>query len=275
MNKELTIKSNVIEQIVVDGDLKSLDSEQRIQYYRSMCKTFNLDPLTKPFEFIELNKKLVLYVTKNACDQLRRTHGISITKLIKYREGDAYFVEAHAQDREGRIDVSTAAIMLVTEDKFYYDKITKERVLYQKGGDLLVGVDLINAFLKAESKAKRRVTLSMGGLGLPDPDDIEMMAQESTQLANTEEVAHAIVEESQARKNSYIIDESFLTGMDVGTMVTNKINSIEKLAQLQEYLEWKQANKEGLKAFCKDNPEICMGFGELIQAKQREIQDSE
>ncbi len=276
MSNELTkvqASANAIEQIVVDGNLESLNSDQRIQYYRSMCKTFNLDPLTKPFEYIELNKKLVLYVTKNACDQLRRTHNISITKLVKYTEGDTYFVEAHAQDNTGRVDVSTAGILLVTEEKYYYDRVTKERKVSQRGGDPLSGTDLINAKLKCETKAKRRVTLSMGGLGLPDDDDVEKMAMEAMDITNTGDKAQLIIDDAkEATKAIYKVDDDFMTAQEVELKIADIIEKINSLPGLEAYLEWKQSNKAGLTQFAADNKSVWLNFHDMVQTKQAELQ---
>jgi hypothetical protein len=120
-------------------------------YYHKVCESIGLNPFTKPFEYIRLNGKEVLYAKKDAAEQLRKNNNISIE--IKSREtvGDVYIVVASARDQEGRTDESLGAINLTG----------------------LKGDALANAFMKAETKAKRRVTLSISGLGFLDESEIE------------------------------------------------------------------------------------------------------
>ena len=70
-----------IEQALVMGDLSKLDSEQRVNYYLKVCSSLGLNPLTRPFDYLVLNGKLVLYARKDATDQLRHIHKVSITRL--------------------------------------------------------------------------------------------------------------------------------------------------------------------------------------------------
>ena len=70
--------AKVIEQVLVMGDLARLTPEQRNVYYKSVCESVGLNPLTRPFEYITLNGKLTLYARKDCTDQLRKLHGVSI-----------------------------------------------------------------------------------------------------------------------------------------------------------------------------------------------------
>jgi hypothetical protein len=79
-----------------------------------------------------------------------RLHGISITIASRERLGDLYLVTARAQDQTGREDESLGAVALGT----------------------LKGDALANALMKAETKATRRVTLSLAGLGWLDETEI-------------------------------------------------------------------------------------------------------
>jgi hypothetical protein len=125
------------------GDLSDLTTEQRAQYYQHVGESLALNPLTKPFEFLTLNGKLRLYALRDCTDQLRRLHGISISIANRERMGDIYVVTARAKDRIGREDESTGAMPLGN----------------------LKGDALANALMKAGTKVKRRVTLSIAGLG--------------------------------------------------------------------------------------------------------------
>jgi hypothetical protein len=143
--------SNQIETVLMQGDLSKLDANQRVQYYNSVCKSLGLNPLTRPFDYITLNSKLTLYARRDCTDQLRKLHGVSITITSREQVGDVYVVTANARMVDGRTDESTGAVSV-------------------KG---LGGDTLANALMKAETKAKRRVTLSIVGLGWLDETEIE------------------------------------------------------------------------------------------------------
>ena len=146
-----TNNTAIMERVLVAGDLSKLSAADRLFYYSKVCESVGLNPLTKPFEYITLNNKLTLYARRDATDQLRRLHGISV--VIKSRDNmeGVYIVTANAKDKTGREDESTGAVTI-------------------QG---LKGDALANALMKAETKAKRRVTLSICGLGMLDETEIE------------------------------------------------------------------------------------------------------
>jgi hypothetical protein len=58
----------LIEQVVIRGDLKGLTATQKSAYYGKVCESIGLNPLTRPFEYIVLNGREVLYARKDcAC----------------------------------------------------------------------------------------------------------------------------------------------------------------------------------------------------------------
>jgi hypothetical protein len=149
--------TNPITLALVTGDLSVLSDDQRSDYYQGVCESLGLNPLTKPFEYLTLNGKLRLYALRDCTDQLRRLHGISIYITNRERVGDIYIVTARAKDRAGREDESTGAVPLGN----------------------LKGDALANALMKSETKAKRRVTLSIAGLGWLDETEIETIPLQS------------------------------------------------------------------------------------------------
>lgn len=140
-----------LEKVLITGDLAALTPEQRVFYYREVCDSAGLNPLTKPFDYLNLNGKLVLYANKSCTDQVRRINRIEVTKLERERADDLAIVIAYARDGTGRGDSSLGAVNI-------------------KG---LAGEALANALMKAETKAKRRVTLSLSGLGILDEVEID------------------------------------------------------------------------------------------------------
>ena len=142
--------SQAIEAALINGDLKQLDPAGRLQYYKAVCDSLGLNPLTRPFEYIVLNNKLTLYAKRDCAEQLRKIHGVRITTMNPQQIGDLFVVTVTAADGQGRTDSSTGAVCI-------------------KG---LSGENLANAMMKAETKAKRRVTLSLCGLGLLDETEV-------------------------------------------------------------------------------------------------------
>jgi hypothetical protein len=155
MTQALTTRKNTapmtVEQALVQGDLSGLDPEQRVNYYMKVCTSLGLNPLTKPFAYIVLNGQLQLYARKDATDQLRKIHKLSIRALEHKTEHDLAVVTAYAASPDGRTDSAIGAVPIAN----------------------LRGENLANALMKAETKAKRRVTLSMCGLGMTDESELE------------------------------------------------------------------------------------------------------
>lgn len=140
-----------IEEVLMTGNLANLSAQERVIYHNRVCESIGLNPLTRPLDYLTLNGKLVLYARKDATDQLRALRGISVRIASRERIDDLYVVTAEATDRSARSDESIGAVSI-------------------KG---LSGENLANALMKAETKAKRRVTLSIAGLGLLDESEIE------------------------------------------------------------------------------------------------------
>lgn len=102
----------VVESVVIQGDLARLQPEERVSYYRSVCESLGLNPLTKPFEYLMLNNRLTLYARKDATDQLRASRGISVEISAREFLQDAglYVVTAKAVGKDGRTDESVGAV---------------------------------------------------------------------------------------------------------------------------------------------------------------------
>ena len=134
--------AQLIESVIVKGDLSKLTSEERTQYYVKVCESVGLNPLTKPLEYITLNGKLVLYALKGCTDQLRSTYGVSITEMTESERDGVWIVTVKGVNKDGRSDMAKGAVNITD----------------------LKGDALANALMKAETKAKRRVTLSTAGV---------------------------------------------------------------------------------------------------------------
>lgn len=151
MTEQMAIDvSNKIETVLVSGDLSRLSPEERVQYYRAVCQSVGLNPLTRPFDYITLNGKLTLYARKDATDQLRKIHCVSIEDVSISELNDNYTVIVKGRDASGRTDVEIGVV--------------SKRDMQG---------NTANAQMKAVTKAKRRLTLSLCGLGMLDETEIE------------------------------------------------------------------------------------------------------
>jgi len=139
------------EQVAIAGDLTKLTPTERMAYYGEVCRSLGLNPLTRPFQYLSLNGKMVLYATRDCTDQLRQSRRVSIAIVSRERIEDVYVVTSRATTPDGRSDESTGVVSI--------------------GG--LKGDNLANALMKAETKSKRRVTLSICGLGWVDETETE------------------------------------------------------------------------------------------------------
>lgn len=142
--------SNAIEAALMQGNLAKLSEQERLSYFQNLCTSLGLNSLTKPFEYITLNGKLVLYANKGCTEQLRHLHKVSVKVVSRETIEGVYVITAEAYLPNGRFDSSTGAVTI--------------------GG--LKGEALANAFMKCETKAKRRVTLSLLGLNMLDESEV-------------------------------------------------------------------------------------------------------
>lgn len=142
---------STIEDVLIRGDLSKLTEQQRTEYYMRVCQSVGLNPLTRPFDYLVLNGKLQLYARRDACDQLRYIHGISIDLPSEEFKNGLYTVHARASNKDGRHDEDLGSVPFP---------------------DNLKGEAASNAILKAVTKAKRRVTLSICGLGFLDETEV-------------------------------------------------------------------------------------------------------
>jgi hypothetical protein len=142
--------AEMLEKVLVSGDLAKMTAPQRLDYYRQVCRSMGLNPLSRPFDYIELNGKLTLYAKKDATDQLRKINGVSIDDIDIQETQSGFRVKVKGHDRDGRSDVEIGCVAK---------------------SDMRGNIQ--NAEMKAVTKAKRRLTLSLCGLGWLDETEIE------------------------------------------------------------------------------------------------------
>ena len=141
----------VIDSVVLRGDLSGLAPGERARFYVQMCEGLGLNPASQPFAFLRLNGKEILYATRGATDQLAAMHRVTREiidgpKVVDLGGTKLIYAVCKASMPNGRFETATATVPLI---------------------------DPVNVMMKAETKAKRRATLSLLGLGLLDEIEIE------------------------------------------------------------------------------------------------------
>lgn len=154
----LHFDEQIISSIVINGDISKLSPQQKVGYYRKFCERLGLDPLSQPFKLLRLNGREIMYCDRSGAQQLNKIHKVS--HVIKAREivSGCYVVTAQASTPDGRRTESIGAVMI----------------------DNLKGDNLCNAMMKAETKAKRRATLDLLGLGILDETETDSIPNAQT-----------------------------------------------------------------------------------------------
>jgi len=182
--------AEIVERLVTTGDLSQLTPQQRTSYYLGLCNSLSLKAELQPFEYIKLNGKLILYAKKACAEQLRQLHAISIYQIEERETEETLIVTAHARNGLGREDVDQGVVTI-------------------KG---LHGDAMANARMKAITKAKRRVTLSLCGIGMLDQTELETISgAQKIGFDNwhcTEETAYALIDKCrQLERRGVTLDQ--------------------------------------------------------------------
>ncbi len=148
---DMALQGKALEDFVVRGNLAALSPTDKAAHYIQLCQSLGLNPATKPFEYLNLQGKEVLYARRDCTDQLRALRSVSIEIVARETTGDVFQVTARASLPDGRRDESIGAVSIAG----------------------LKGDVMANALMKCETKAKRRVTLSICGLGMLDESELE------------------------------------------------------------------------------------------------------
>jgi hypothetical protein len=141
----------IYESLALRGDISGLKPAERVRYYAELCNRLGLDPLTQPFIPLRLNNKEVLYASRAATDQLARIHSLRREVLSRETVQDVYIVTVRATLPDGRAEDAIGAVSIAGAK----------------------GEALANALMRCETKAKRRATLAILGLGVLDESELE------------------------------------------------------------------------------------------------------
>ena len=140
-----------IDRAIFANDFGALTQDERVLHGKRMCESIGIRYETQPIKWILMKGgKWVPYAGKDASDQLRAKHNISVEVTSRDVKDGLITVHARATAPSGRRDEDFGVVPVAG----------------------LRGDEAANAVMKAVTKAKRRVTLSICGLGMMDESEI-------------------------------------------------------------------------------------------------------
>ena len=160
----MTKDSAIISSVILSGDLSKLSATDKVAYFNGYCERLGLDPFTQPFQILRLQGKEILYLTRAGAQQLNKLHSVSheIVSRNIHEAASTYEVIARASLPDGRHTESIGAVTIAN----------------------LKGEAYCNALMKAETKAKRRATLDLLGLGLLDESEVASIVPNEPVMAS-------------------------------------------------------------------------------------------
>ena len=171
------VDPKAVEQALLIGDISQMSDEVRIAYYVATCRSLGLNPLTKPFQALKTDDgKVTLYPDKGCAEQLRKLHHVSVRVLERQILDDLYIVTVRATTPDGREEESQGIVPIAkakgTWEDYEFRGEKKRRfkaAIDQDGHEVMIplsAAERANAMMRGETKAKRRVTLALCGLGV-------------------------------------------------------------------------------------------------------------
>lgn len=148
---DAAMMAQAIDSFVTRGDWSALTPKARALAYVNVCTGLGLNPASMPLSFLRLNGKDVLYVGRGATDQLAARHKLNREivdgpKIVDINGTKIALAVCKATLPGGRFETATATLPIQ---------------------------DPPNLFMKLETKAKRRATLSVLGLGIMDESEVD------------------------------------------------------------------------------------------------------
>ena len=230
-------QTSIANQLILQGDLSKLSANDKVKYYNGYCERMGLDPFTKPFDILRLNGKEVLYCTRSGTQQLNKLHKVShlITSRDTNQEAGVYIVTSKASLPDGRCTESIGAVNIAG----------------------LKGEAYANAIMKAETKAKRRATLDLLGLGVLDESEAESIPNATTVALQTMVEALPQMEVEAVE----VIEEDEQLSIGRLMIAIKKAESVTELKQIYE------ANKHKVETNAFVKQELKTKKNELISTK--------
>lgn len=258
-------KHKMLVDLLTKGDFSDFTNEQKANYIIMLCNRLGIDPTSKPLSFIKFRdetgkEREIIYATRDCTDQLRKIHAISITENNYKFEHNLIIATATAVNGQGRTDKSHGVVSAI--DRY---------------GKPLNTLAMSNAIMKAETKAKRRVTLSLAGVGVTDESELDTLnVVSSKDIQNIVEVnAVPIVEtkptqhvvDTNKQEEELDEDAKLEEATNFAGEVKERLKVINTLEELQELKSLIDANKSKMEYFKLHNPKMC----QLLHSHYKEV----
>lgn len=133
------------------GDPGGMTDAERADYVRDICRMLRLNPLTRPAQFVKLSGKWVLYLTRTATDQLAARYNLNRETIVP----------------PCIVDIAGVKVGMCVV------KVTLPNGRSETATATLPITDPAGLYMRLETKAKRRATLSILGLGVLSEDEAE------------------------------------------------------------------------------------------------------
>lgn len=155
----------VVEEMVHGIDFAAMTKEERVEHYVRLCDSLGLNPYTAPFRYIrDRQGKLRLYATKDCAAQLSAIHEVSITNLRIRQDTEKISATVIARMPGGRSKPNGGSVSIAGKR----------------------GQDIADAEMHAITKAIRRATLDILGLGMLDESEVHSIEDELVAAAQYE-----------------------------------------------------------------------------------------
>lgn len=234
--------TDAIEAAILHGDISKMSGSEKTSYYLKVCESLGLNPMTKPLEFLKLSGREVLYAKKDATDQLRYLRGISLSVVSRETIGDLCIVTARATTPEGRTDEDVGVVSVAG----------------------LKGEALSNALMKALTKAKRRVTLSVCGLGFLDESEVESIPHAVTTAPRLPAENEEYVSSLACDEHGEIIEPPHRDYSAIGSVMLE----LDALTTTDELKAWAAKYKEMISM---ESDAVRAHMNGLYKAKQQKV----
>jgi hypothetical protein len=138
------------------GSIHHLDDSMKRALIVKLGNALGLNQYTMPFRiYRDIRGAEFLYATKECCAQLRHLNGISILSLEERIDGDFAICKVSGMNKHGRVSYEIGSVNIA----------------------ILDGQDKSNGQMWAVTKAKRRLTLDLSGLGVLADVEVKDMTE--------------------------------------------------------------------------------------------------
>ena len=146
---------------------------------------------------------------------MRKINGISIEVISRVHDGDLFTVHVRAKDRDGRTDEDFGVVAF-------------------RGGATEIAA---NSVMKAVTKAKRRVTLSISGLGFLDETEIPTKREQALLVEDEPSYVPSDVVEPHQLSVPQLPNNAGPNWRAFGTELTAILRACETKAEMFAWLE--------------------------------------